>query len=91
MYQQVSTSTYTAAVLQFSTPQDGKDSETMPPIGLIVNHVGNIERCDPRSIQPISLSSDDTLLAQFLQGYWFKSEQELLAILNPDSILEKIS
>lgn len=86
LYQQVSSSTYTAAILQFFP----KNAESQA-VGLVVRQVGSIERCDADSIQPISLSASDTKLAKFLQGYWLKSESEVLAVLEPDSILQAIS
>lgn len=83
--QQVSTSIYTAAILQFRFP-DSKQA-----VGVVVNRVGNIERLDLNSIQPPSLSPENKELAKLLEGYWLKSEQELLAVLKPDAIVQAIS
>lgn len=85
LYQQTSVSSYTAAILQFGSADDTES------IGLVFNRVGNIERCDVDSIQPVPSSGANTKLAKFLQGYWLKSEQEILALLDPDAIIEAIS
>lgn len=81
LYQQPSTSSYMVTVLQFDSSE---------AIGLVVNRVGNIERCTLDSIQPV-LSATDNKLTEFLQGYWLKSEREILAVLKPDSILQALS
>lgn len=83
--QQVSASSYTAAILQFRFPN------TNQAVGVVVNQVGNIERLNINSIQPPSLAPENKELAKLLQGYWLKSEQELLAVLKPDAIVQAIS
>jgi positive phototaxis protein PixI len=83
--QQVSASSYTAAILQFRFPNSNQ------AVGVVVNQVGNIERLNINSIQPPSLSPENKELAKLLQGYWLKSEQELLAVLKPDAIVQAIS
>jgi positive phototaxis protein PixI len=83
--QQVSASSYTAAILQFRFPNSNQ------AVGVVVNQVGNIERLNINSIQPPSLAPENKELAKLLQGYWLKSEQELLAVLKPDAIVQAIS
>jgi positive phototaxis protein PixI len=83
--QRVSASSYTAAILQFRFPNSNQ------AVGVVVNQVGNIERLNVNSIQPPSLSPENKELAKLLQGYWLKSEQELLAVLKPDAIVQAIS
>ena len=97
LYQQPSASSYTVTVLQFDqrsqqapSSYGGVICDSSQVIGLVVNRVGNIERCTLDSIQPIS-SVTDNRLTEFLQGYWLKSEQEILAVLKPDSILQALS
>lgn len=90
LYQQVH-STYTAAVVQFPLPTNTSNDTGSQIVGLVVNQVGNIERCPPDSIQTSSLSNKDTKLEQFLRGYWLKSEQEILAVFNIDAIWRGIS
>ncbi|NJR45760.1 MAG: hypothetical protein HC775_08180 [Hyellaceae cyanobacterium CSU_1_1] len=50
-----------------------------------------MERLNINSIQPPSLSPENKELGKVLQGYWLKSEQELLAVLKPDAIVQAIS
>lgn len=83
--QQVSTSSYKAAILQFRFPNSNQ------AVGVVVNQVGNMERLNINSIQPPSLAPENKELAKLLQGYWLKSEQELLAVLKPDAIVQAIS
>ena len=92
MYQQVlSTSNYTAAVLQIRLPNNSHSDTDSQILGLVFNRVGNIERCHPDLIQPSSFSTADTRLEKFLRGYWLKSEQEILAVFDPDAIWREIS
>lgn len=83
--QKISASSYTAAILQFRFPNSNQ------AVGVVVNQVGNIERLNINSIQPPSLAPENKELAKLLQGYWLKSEQELLAVLKPDAIVQAIS
>lgn len=82
---QVFDSTYTAVVWQFSS-----DRNEDLFVGLVVERVGSIERFSAKSIQPPSPSTIDTKLTKFLRGYWFKSESEVLSVLEPDIILNEI-
>ncbi len=91
LYKQV-ISNYTAIVLQFPLSTKKLNNNTNNQIvGLVVNQVGNIERCRPESIKPSCFFAKDTKLEQFLQGYWLKSEQDILAVFNPDAIWKEIS
>lgn len=81
----VSTPSYTVAILQFRFPDSNQ------AVGVVVERVGNIERLDLNRIQPPALSPENQELAKLLQGYWLKSEQELLAVLKPDAIVQAIS
>lgn len=91
LYQQVlPTSTYTLVVLQVvasnQTVQEDRDCQ----LGLVVNRVGNIERCDRSELQN-SLSTTGTQLTKFLQGYWLKSEREICPVLDPDAIWSMVA
>lgn len=77
--QTVSTSFYTAAVLSAA----GSERRTL---GLVVTQVQDIELCDPEQIQSLP-STITPELAPFLQGYWLKSDGEMLACLNGNAIL----
>lgn len=79
--QTVSTSSYTAAILSAT---DGAESRTL---GLVVTQVQDIELCDPGQIQSPPPSAITPELAPFLQGYWLKSDGEMLACLNGNAIL----
>jgi len=79
--QAVSTSSYTAAILSVT---DGTERQTL---GLVVTQVQDIELCDPGQIQSPPPSAITPELAPFLQGYWLKSNGEMLACLNPTAIL----
>ncbi len=91
LYQQV-IPTYTSAVLQFPPPPNTFNDTGLQIVGLVFNQVGNIERCDPNLIEEVSsVSGSNPELEKFLRGYWVKSESEILAVLNPDVLWQKIS
>ena len=90
MYKQVFTSSYTAAILQVDSNNCQEEAERQV-IGLVVKQIGNIERCSSDQIQPVSSSHADHQSTQFLQGYWLKSEAEILAVLDFDAILQAIA
>ncbi len=91
LYQQV-IPTYTAAVLQFPPPANAFNSDPgIQIVGLVFNEVGNIERCDPNLIETSSISGSNPELEKFLRGYWVKCETEIMAVLNPDILWQKIS
>jgi len=79
--QTVSTSSYTAAILSVT---DGTERRTL---GLVVTQVQDIELCDPGQIQSPPPSAITPELAPFLQGYWLKSNGEMLACLSATAIL----
>ncbi len=90
LYKQV-LSSYTATVLQFPLSTKTLNNTNNQIVGLVVNQVGNIERCHPQSIKPSSFFAKDTKLEKFLRGYWLKSEQDILAVFDPDAIWREIS
>ena len=53
LYKQV-LSNYTATVLQFASSTKTLNNTNKQIVGLVVNQVGNIERCNPQSIKPSS-------------------------------------
>lgn len=73
---------YTAAILQV----DGGADEALS-LGLIVTQVQDIELCDLGQVQSPHPSAITPELAPFLQGYWLKSNGEMLACLNANAIL----
>jgi positive phototaxis protein PixI len=56
-------------------------------IGLVVSTVEDVESCDRSLIQSAPLSSLPSQLATFLYGYWWKSDDEMLAVLNGEAIM----
>ena len=57
-------------------------------LGLVVNRVEDIEWCDPTRIQPLPSSTVIPELVPFLRGYWWKSNGEMLAVLDGNAIVE---
>lgn len=56
-------------------------------LGCIVRQLEAIEYCHPNQIQSPTPTHQTHRLLSFLQGYWSKSEQEKLAVLNMDAIV----
>ena len=83
-YQQaIAASVHTAVVLQARSHQTTNNKGQM--LGLVVNRVEDIES-SPDLIQAPPLSTVTSELAAFLNGYWLKSNGEILVILNDDAI-----
>ncbi|NJO41517.1 MAG: chemotaxis protein CheW [Cyanobacteria bacterium RU_5_0] len=57
-------------------------------LGLVVNQVGDIERCNLDMIQAPPSSSIMPELASLVRGYWWQAEGDMLAILDGTAILE---
>lgn len=51
-------------------------------LGCIVSQLEAIEHCDPQQIQPTA-----TTTLPFVQGYWLKSNQEMLAVLDVAAVM----
>lgn len=87
-YQQTnSRSTYAAVVLQIYNP-NFPTTRLKGQLGLIVNAVETIEWCQPDLIQPLPPAAMNSAIAPFLQGYWWKTDDEMLAILDGTAILQ---
>lgn len=69
----------------------GEPAEEMPAVmqtlGLVVNAVEDMEVCDLSLIQSLPLSSLPPQLAAFLRGYWWKSDDDMLAVLEGEAIM----
>jgi positive phototaxis protein PixI len=69
----------------------GEPSEEMPAVmqtlGLVVNAVEDMEVCDLSLIQSLPLSSLPPQLSTFLRGYWWKSDDDMLAVLEGEAIM----
>lgn len=57
-------------------------------LGLVVNHVGEIEWCNPEVFQTVPSSTLLPELASLLNGYWWQSEGDMLAVLDGEAILQ---
>jgi positive phototaxis protein PixI len=85
-YQQpIRTSVHAVAVLQVRDPSSLSTKHDR--LGLVVNAVEDIEWCDPAAIQPLP-STITSELAQFLRGYWWKTDDDMLAILDGAAIIQ---
>ena len=70
--------------VQLST-QDQPKSQTL---GLVLDRVEAIEWCDCQAIQlPLNFTTHPTL-KQILRGYWWKSNDAILAVLDGSAIVE---
>ncbi|HEY9596955.1 MAG TPA: chemotaxis protein CheW [Cyanophyceae cyanobacterium] len=88
-YQQsISAPTFTAIVLQpqFKSATSNKDKGHI--LGLVVNRVEDIEWCNLDAIQSPPSSSVTPELVPFLRGYWLKSNQEMLLLLDGQAMIE---
>jgi positive phototaxis protein PixI len=56
-------------------------------LGCIISRLEAIEQCDSDQIQPPQLTSAIHGILPFLQGYWLKSDNEMLAVLNIEAIV----
>ncbi|NET33488.1 MAG: chemotaxis protein CheW, partial [Cyanothece sp. SIO1E1] len=87
-YQQgINLSAYTAVVLHAGAGKTSSPQSKSQMLGLVVNRVEDIEWCDPGVIQPPPESAEIPALAEFLRGYWWKSNDEMLAVLDGKAIL----
>lgn len=85
--QPLSTSAYTAVVLQARSNQAAATNVKSQMLGLVVNRIEDIESCNPDWIQSAPSSTISPELAQFLRGYWLTSNGEMLAVLETQAIL----
>lgn len=76
-------STYSAVVLQVSLRSAPAKKQTL---GMVVSRIGEMEWCDPNVIQSLPLSSITPEIAAFLRGYWWKSDEDILAVLDGEAI-----
>lgn len=84
-YQQKAGSLHAAVVLNVSAA--GSTAMGNQPLGLVVDRIEDVEWCAPEQIQPISSASVVSELSQFLRGYWWKSNDDALAVLDGNAIL----
>ena len=87
-YQQAIRITHTAVVLQGYGKAATQKRQTL---GLVVDRVEDVEWCDPKVIQPLPSSTLTSELAPLVRGYWWKSDDTMLAILEAEAIIATIS
>jgi positive phototaxis protein PixI len=56
-------------------------------LGLVVNRVEDIEWCNTDLIQSPPSSTVTPSLVPFLRGYWLKSDDEILPVIDGKAIL----
>lgn len=84
--QRRNTLTYTTVVLQ-SLPHNATSTNVKNQLlGVIVNRLEDIEWCDLEQIQS-PLSTVHEGLLPFLRGYWWKSDDDMLAVLDGEAIM----
>jgi positive phototaxis protein PixI len=86
-YEQMSVSSYSAVVLQIRTPQKTASSKSQT-LGLVVSQIGEMEWCNPSVIQPLPTTTMTPEIAPFLRGYWWNSDNDMLAVLDGVAIFE---
>lgn len=85
-YQQVDrTSAHSVVVLKVQSAQTGAKPSFL---GLVIHRVEEIEWCHADLIQPLSLSTIDSELTAFSRGYWWKSDDAILAVLDEEAIVK---
>jgi len=85
--QRQSNLTYTTVVLQ-SLPNNATSTNAKNPLlGVIVKHLEDIEWCDLEQIQSPPSSTVHQGLLPFLRGYWWKSDDDVLAVLDGEAIM----
>jgi positive phototaxis protein PixI len=57
-------------------------------LGLVVQRTDDIEWCDPNLIQVLPSAVVAPELGRFLRGYWWSSNNDMLAVLNSKEIIE---
>ena len=87
-YQQAIRVAYTAVVLQGYDKVSGQKSQTL---GLVVDRVEDVEWCDPNRIQTFPSTAMLSELAPLLRGYWWKSDDAMLAVLEAEAIIATIA
>jgi positive phototaxis protein PixI len=87
-YQQASsTLTYTTVVLQSASSSIPSHSGKNQLLGIIVNRLEDIEWCDLEQIHSPPSSTVHEDLLPFLRGYWWKSDDDVLAVLDGEAII----
>jgi positive phototaxis protein PixI len=87
-YQQSISASVHKAVAMNIREDHGRSSRTKGQmLGLVVDRVEDIEWCNVDEIQSLPLSTVNPEFARFLHGFWWKSNDDMLAVLNGEAIL----
>jgi positive phototaxis protein PixI len=87
-YQQSNSAlTYTTVVLQSLSNHATSTTVKHQLLGVIVNRLEDIEWCDLEQIQSPPPSTVHPGLLPFLRGYWWKSDDDVLAVLDGEAIM----
>lgn len=84
-YQQPAIGTHLTAIVlngALNSTANGSTKVRNAMLGCIVSQLEAIEYCDPQQIQPTA-----TTTLPFVQGYWLKSNQEMLAVLDVAAVM----
>ncbi len=73
-------------IISFSHGYQAKSMQKKS-LGLIVNSIEDIEWCHPDFIQPPPSSAVTSASAPFVTGYWLKSGEQMILILDGNSII----
>lgn len=80
-------SVHSAVVLRVQDDRVAASRAKTQILGLVVNRIEEVEWCDPNVIQQLPSSMARFELAPFLRGYWWKSNDDMLAVLNGEAII----
>ncbi len=80
-------SVFTAIVLQARSGRATPTNVKSQMIGLVVNRVEDIEWCNTDLIQSPPSSTVTPSLVPFLRGYWLKSDDEILPVIDGKAII----
>lgn len=86
---QISSSNLTYTTVVLHSLSDNATSTTVKHqlLGVIVNRLEDIEWCDLDQIQSPPSSTVHEGLLPFLRGYWWKSDDDVLAVLDGEAIM----
>ncbi|MEM9218923.1 MAG: chemotaxis protein CheW [Cyanobacteria bacterium P01_F01_bin.150] len=93
--QQVSCeATYTVVVInitEFKSDNDSPVSMQAHKIGLIIKNTEDVEWCNLNEIQESLASEINSDLNNFIRGYWLRGDGKMLAVLDEEMILLRMS
>ncbi len=76
-----------AVVLQIHPPERNFSRSRGQTLGLVVEKVEDSEWCDPKVIQLPPTSTVNSEFERFLRGFWWKSNDDMLAVLDEEAIM----